>query len=202
MQFKCKSKVLKNSISLVEKAVSQKSSLPILENIFLELKDTTLTLRSNNLEIGIENDIKLDQVTKDGSVLVKAKTLSGIVSKIDDTDISFCVDEKQTLSIKGQQVNFDILGSDAKDYPVFPVIDAGISFSVSSEELKEMIRHTIISVSYDETKQFLNGILVKSEEDKLCFVATDGYRLALKTCFMPLLKIISQQLFLIKQLMN
>ena len=38
MQFKCKSDDLKKSIAIVEKAVSQKSSLPVLENIFLELK--------------------------------------------------------------------------------------------------------------------------------------------------------------------
>ena len=160
MQFTCKAKELKNSISLVEKAVSQKSSLPILENIYIEMKDKTLTLRANNLEIGIENDLVLDDSHQDGSILIKAKTLSGIVSKIDDSSINFKVDENQLLSIKGNQADFDILCSDAKDYPVFPKVDEGISLTVNSSELKEMIKHTIIAVSYDDTKQFLNGILV------------------------------------------
>lgn len=184
MQFTCKAKELKNSISLVEKAVSQKSSLPILENIYIEMKDKTLTLRANNLEIGIENDLVLDDSHQDGSILIKAKTLSGIVSKIDDSSINFKVDENQLLSIKGNQADFDILCSDAKDYPVFPKVDEGISLTVNSSELKEMIKHTIIAVSYDDTKQFLNGILVKNDGDKLYFVATDGYRLGLKSSFM------------------
>ena len=97
MEFKCKSKELRNSISLVEKAVTQKSSLHILENIYLELKNSTLTLRANNLEIGIENYMTLDESTQEGTVLIKAKTLSGIISKIDDQEIDLKVDENQTM---------------------------------------------------------------------------------------------------------
>ena len=82
MQFKCKSEKLKHSIAVVEKAVSQKSSLPVLENIFLELKGTQLKLRGNNLEIGIENGMNIEEPVAEGSILVKAKTLSSIFSKM------------------------------------------------------------------------------------------------------------------------
>ena len=37
MKFLCESSVLKKGITIVEKAVSQRSSLPVLENIYLEL---------------------------------------------------------------------------------------------------------------------------------------------------------------------
>ncbi len=185
MQFKCQSDKLKHSIAVVEKAVSQKSSLPVLENIFLELKGTQLKLRGNNLEIGIENGINIDEPISEGSILVKAKTLSSIISKIDDNNIEISVDETQRLSIKGEKVDFDILGSHTQDYPVFPSIDEGFSFSLKVTDLQSLIRHTLIAVSYDETKQFLNGILVKNTQDKLLFVATDGYRLALKNHTIP-----------------
>tara|TARA_B100000427_G_scaffold279854_1_gene250206 strand:- start:19761 stop:20888 length:1128 start_codon:yes stop_codon:yes gene_type:complete len=185
MQFKCQSDKLKHSIAVVEKAVSQKSSLPVLENIFLELKGTQLKLRGNNLEIGIENGINIDEPISEGSILVKAKTLSSIISKIDDNNIEISVDETQRLSIKGEKVDFDILGSHTQDYPVFPSIDEGFSFSLKVNDLQSLIRHTLIAVSYDETKQFLNGILVKNTQDKLLFVATDGYRLALKNHTIP-----------------
>mgnify|MGYP001465967202 CR=1 FL=1 len=185
MQFTCKSDELRKSIALVEKAVSQKSSLPVLENIFLELKGTFLKLRGNNLEIGIENGFFIENSSGDGCVLIKAKTLSGIVSKLSDNNVSISVDEDQKLAIKGNQVDFDILGSNAQDYPVFPTIDEGTSFSLKVEEVRELIKHTIIAVSYDETKQFLNGIMIKNEQDKLLFVSTDGYRLALKHQTIP-----------------
>jgi DNA polymerase III subunit beta len=185
MQFTCKSDELRKSVALVEKAVSQKSSLPVLENIFLELKGTFLKLRGNNLEIGIENGFFIENSSGDGCVLIKAKTLSGIISRLSDENVSISVDENQNLAIKGSQVDFDILGSDAQDYPVFPAIDDGFSLSLSVGELRDLIKHTIIAVSYDETKQFLNGIMIKNEQDKLLFVSTDGYRLALKQQTIP-----------------
>lgn len=185
MQFTCKSDELRKSVALVEKAVSQKSSLPVLENIFLELKGTFLKLRGNNLEIGIENGFFIEDSSGDGCVLIKAKTLSGIISKLSDENVSISVDENQKLAIKGSQVDFDILGSNAQDYPVFPTIDEGTNLSLTVEELRDLIKHTIIAVSYDETKQFLNGIMIKNEQDKLLFVSTDGYRLALKHQTVP-----------------
>tara|TARA_Y100000748_G_C15441384_1_gene467299 strand:+ start:40 stop:1167 length:1128 start_codon:yes stop_codon:yes gene_type:complete len=185
MQFKCQSEKFKHSIAVVEKAVSQKSSLPVLENIFLELKGTQLKLRGNNLEIGIENGMNIEDPVSEGSILVKAKTLSSIFSKIDDNAVLISVDETQKLSIKGEKVDFDILGSHTQDYPVFPSVDEGFTFSLKVKALQELIRHTLIAVSYDETKQFLNGILIKNNQDKLLFVSTDGYRLALKKHTIP-----------------
>ena len=185
MQFKCNSGKLKESIAIVEKAVSQKSSLPVLENIFLELKGSHLKLRGNNLEIGIENGLVIDEPGVEGSILVKAKTLSSIFSKIDDNIVSISVDDSQKLSIKGEKVDFDILGSHTQDYPVFPSIDEGFTFSFKAQDIQQLIKHTIIAVSYDETKQFLNGILIKNIQDKLILVSTDGYRLALKSQTIP-----------------
>ena len=52
MRFSCQSQELQKGISIVEKAVSQRSSLPVLENIYFEITDNQLKLRGNNLEIG------------------------------------------------------------------------------------------------------------------------------------------------------
>ena len=75
MEFTCKSKQLKDAIGVVEKAIAAKSSLPVLENVYLELENGSLTLRGNNLEIGIENNISIEQPTQNGKVLLKAKYL-------------------------------------------------------------------------------------------------------------------------------
>ena len=63
----------------------------------------------------------------------------------------------------------------------FQILRKVILFSITAGELLELIKHTIFSVSFDETKQFLNGILISTDADSLSFVATDGFRLALKT---------------------
>ena len=123
MEFTCKSRDLRSAINIVEKAISTKSSVPILENIFISLTDGVLTLRGNNLEIGIENTIQLDQPIRNGSVLLKVKTLSSLISKIDNEFISFKMDESQKVSIQSEKISLCILGADISEYPSFPSIE-------------------------------------------------------------------------------
>ena len=107
MEFTCKSKELRSAISIVEKAISAKSSVPILENIFFSLNDGVLTLRGNNLEIGIENTLQLDQPIRNGSVLLKVKTLSSLIAKLDNEFVSFSMDDNQKVNIKTLKVKWN-----------------------------------------------------------------------------------------------
>lgn len=182
MKFICNSAKLQKAIGIVEKAISSRTSLPILENIFFELNEGRLKLRANDLEIGIENVTTVDQSQADGKILLKAKTISNIVSKFQNLPISFQVDSNNKVIINVEnRVDFDIMGTHPDDYPVFPSVEEGIRIKLTVAEIKELIRTTIFSVSFDETKPFLNGILIKNDQDKLLFVSTDGYRLSLRS---------------------
>ena len=180
MKFTCNSSRLQKSISIVEKAISTRTSLPILENIFLELNGDQLTLRGNDLEIGIEHKIAVENAQGQGVTLVKAKTISSILSKLSKQSLDIEVTDDHKMILRAGKVDFDLLCTAPEEYPVFPSIEAGISFQVPAEKLMDYIRYTIFSVSFDETKQFLNGILIKAESDRVNFVTTDGYRLSLR----------------------
>ena len=181
MKFKCKANNLQKGIGIVEKAVSTRSSLPVLENIFIEVLDNKLVLRGNDLEIGIQKTIDLE-TSEVGKVLVRAKTMGSIVSKLADSNVDISVDATNKLIIRSDKhADFDLLGTNSEEYPVFPEIESGIKLQIKIEQLRNLIKHTIYSVSLDETKQFLNGILIKNEQQKLVFVSTDGYRLSVKS---------------------
>ncbi len=180
MKFKCHSSQLQKAIQMVERIVAQRNTLPIMENIYFELNNGVLTLRGNDLEVGIETKIKPDEATRDGKVLIKGKTIASIVSKINTQNIEVSVDENQKVIIHSDSVDFDIHGGAVTDYPVFPSVESGTSFSLPAEQLRLLIRYTIFSVSFEETKQFLNGILMDYENGVLNFVSTDGYRLSLR----------------------
>ena len=180
MKFKCSSSLLQKGVNIVEKAVSQKTNLPIMENIFMELKDHKLKMMGNDLELGIEYFIPIENIEQEGAVLLKAKTISSIVSKLDNQLLSLQVDENKKIIINADKVDFNILGTDVSEYPVFPQVEDGLSFELEVRDLKELLKYTIFAVSFDETKEFLNGILIKNEDDYLYFVSTDGYRLSLK----------------------
>ncbi len=180
MKFTCDSDEFKTGISVVEKAISSRPSMPILDNIYFELGNEQLCLRGNDLEIGIEQVIPISNVESTGKVLLKAKTISHIVSKMNKQTVCFSAIDG-SVNIKSEQADFDLLGLAPDDYPVFPDVQDGVDVQLSVGDIKDLIKHTLSSVSTDDTKQFLNGILMKSEADKIFFIATDGYRLSLKT---------------------
>ena len=79
MEFKCVKADLHNAIQIAEKAVSTRSTLPIIGNILLEAAGGKLKISSNDLELGIELSIDAS-VKQEGAVLAPAKMFSSIVS--------------------------------------------------------------------------------------------------------------------------
>lgn len=180
MKFNCSSQDLTKQVLIVEKAVSTRTTIPALKNMFLELNDDILTMRGNDLEIGIEVKLPVE-AEAEGIVLLQAKTMSSIVTRLSHGTVFFDKEYENKVVIKSDDVEFDLLNSPINDYPDFPDIESGIQIHLKVEEIQQLIRHTIFAISMDETKPFLKGALVKNESDSLFFVATDGYRLSLKS---------------------
>ena len=179
MKFSCKSKDLQKGISVVEKAISLRTPLQIMENIFLSTADNKLTLVGNNLEVGIQYEIPIENLQESGRILIKAQTISNVISKMEDQNVDVSVDLNQKVLIHSGGVDFDLHGQDINDYPVLPNIESGIKFTLSADQLSALIKHTFFSVCYDDAKPFLNGVFIKAVNQKLTFVATDGFRMAM-----------------------
>ncbi|MDR1114086.1 MAG: DNA polymerase III subunit beta [Candidatus Margulisbacteria bacterium] len=181
MEFKCVKTDLNNAIQVVEKAVSIRSTVAqIAGNILLEAKGQSLKLTANDMEIGIEFAIDTN-VIEGGAVLAPAKTLSSIISKLSEGEVSFKVDGNHNILITSKQSKPNIYGLAIDDFPVLSKVTSGKNLKIEADVLRDMIRQSIIAVSFDEGKPFLNGILIEKEKNELCFVATDGFRLAKKT---------------------
>jgi len=102
MKFSCQSDQLQKAVNLVEKAISNRTSLPVMENIYLQLENNKLLLRGNDLEVGIEYSIAVENVIEDGSVLIRANTFSNIISKMDNDKIEITVDDQKKVVIKSE----------------------------------------------------------------------------------------------------
>ena len=170
-------------VNTVCKSISNRTTLPILENIYMKLTDNNeLLMRGNDLELGIEYLLPVDVETTSNSkdVLIKSNTLSDIISKMSSDKITLSLDEQFKTNIQTNNVDFDIFGVSSSEYPEFPKIEKDVQFNLKSDVLLNLIRHTIFSVSYDETKQFLNGIKIESKNNRCDFISTDGFRLSIK----------------------
>jgi len=184
MEFTCEKKDLQAGVSAVEKIVTTRSTLPIIGYILFEAKKSGLKISANNLEIGITLGIKA-KVDKEGSILVPAKTLSGIVSKLPDTKVAFKLTEKGTIKISFSQSNFNVHTLPSDEFPVLPKVKEGKTFTIEPKLFAAMIKQTIFSVSSSEDKYVLTGVLLDfgksaqgGDNSNFRMISTDGYRLA------------------------
>ncbi len=182
MKFSVNRSELTLGVNTVCKAISNRTTLPVLENLFLELDNNKIVMRGNDLELGIEYILPVNVLESSNStgVLVKANTLNEILSKLNSDDVDIELNDQLKCNIKSSAIDFDIHGISVSEYPQFPEIEKDVQFELNSAVLLDLIKHTIFSVSYDETKQFLNGIKIESKANRCDFISTDGFRLSLK----------------------
>ena len=181
MFFKCDSGLFAQAVQIIERGVSQRSTLPVLGNILLEVgADSKLTLSSNSLDLGMQMEIPV-KTMKPGKILAPAKMISGIAAKLPEGELSLEVNPNQHIRIEVGSSKFLVHGLAASDFPelMYPKQAAHMEFP--SETLSSVIKQTIFAVSADESKPFLNGILFDISGSELRLVSTDGYRLALRS---------------------
>lgn len=167
-------------IQKVDKAVSNKTTLPILTGICFETVDnSTLKLSATDLEIGIECSIKCN-VEKPGAVVLSASMFSEIIKKLPEQEISLEVTDNHKAKITCGNSYFNISGSSIEDFPKLPEIKQEKVIKISQGLFKDMIKQTIFAVSTDETRHVLMGELLEINNDSLKLVALDGYRIAIR----------------------
>jgi DNA polymerase-3 subunit beta len=183
MEFTCEKSDLQKGVSAVERIVAARSTLPIVSYVLFQADKTGLRLSANNLDLGVELGLPA-KVTKEGAILVPAKTLGGIVSRLPDTKISFKLTEKGTIIISFGQSNFNVHTLPPDEFPALPKVKDGKTFSLPTNLFASMIKQTIFSVSSSEDKHVLTGVLLDlgkgmvGDDSSIRLVATDGYRLA------------------------
>jgi len=178
MKFLCKRSDLSHGVQTVLNAVSTRNTLPILANILFEAEDNTLRLTTTDLEVSIKCQIPAE-VLDSGSITIPAKRLSEIVRELPDSDITVSVNDNSLVTLVCEKSIFKINGLPKDDYPVLPKVKNEKGFNLAKRSLQDMIKKTIFSVSTDETRYVLNGVLFTVEDDVMRMVSTDGHRLAL-----------------------
>jgi len=172
---------LGQGLQVVSRAVSSRTTLPILNNVLLQTTDTGLQLTATNLEIGIRQVIPAE-VAEEGGITVPARLLTDFVTSHPDEPLAMTLDKKtQSLALKSNRFDASIRGIDPADFPPVPSGLEGRKVKVDPAELKDAIEQTVIAASSDEGRPVLTGVYVHLNGGKATFAATDGHRLAVKT---------------------
>lgn len=179
MKIICEKHKLINSINIVLKAISSKTTMPILECLIIEVSSDTIKLIANDLEIGIETILE-GNIIETGTIALNAKMFFDIIRKLSDSDITIESDDNYKTTILSDKAKFTIYGLSGEDFPYLPDVEKKDPVSLSQFSLKEIIRQTVFSISDSDSSKIMSGLLFEINDNNLKVVSLDGHRISIR----------------------
>ena len=185
MRFIIQRDHLVQSVQDVMKAITSRTTIPILTGIKIVASEEGVTLTGSDSDISIESfipkeedDKEIIEIKQPGSIVLQARFFSDMVKKLPSDFVEIEVQNHLQTVIRSGNSEFDLIGLDAEEYPHLPQIEEENVFKIPTDLLKAMIRQTSFAVSTSETRPVLTGVNWKVENNELYCIATDSHRLA------------------------
>jgi DNA polymerase-3 subunit beta len=172
---------LARGLSVVSRAVSNRSTLPVLANVLLKTEDAGLKLTATNLEIGITYWVP-GKIETDGATTVPAKLLTDLVNSLpagERVDLALLAGD--ILHLKSGRFETHIKGIDADEFPAIGAAGERPTTRIAQNVLRRALAETAFAAASDEARPILTGVLARFEGDQLTLAAADNYRIAVKT---------------------
>jgi DNA polymerase-3 subunit beta len=171
---------LAHGLSIVSRAVSPRSTLPVLANVLLATDEGRLRLSATNLELGITCWIPA-QISEEGSITIPARTIVDLVGTFSPDTVDMTLDERtQTLNLVCNSSIHDIKGIDAQDFPPMPVTDLSEGIELNLADFKDMIQQVAFAASTDEARPVLQGVKMDVVDNEITLASTDGFRISVR----------------------
>ena len=161
MKFTCSQAAFLRAVNTCSKAVSTRTTIPILKGILINVENGRAKMTSSDLNMSIETSFDV-QNYENGSAVVPAKLLGSRV-----------------LSLNCLGSDFDIVSLPADEFPIVGGVNSKEFFEINKDEFKDLINKTVFSASIDEKKGILTGCLLNINKDQIEAVALDGFRMAI-----------------------
>ncbi len=186
MKVSCLQENLAEGLSIVGRAVSPRSTLPVLGNVLLETDGGRLRISATDLEVGINCWIGA-KVDEDGATTVPARTFIDLVNALPPgrVDLELVV-RTQTLNLRAARSEANIKGIDAQEFPIVTVpADGAEGIPTEPDVLREAVEQVAFAAATDESRPILTGVLAQFENQRLTLAAADGFRLSVRSVEMP-----------------
>ncbi|MET0958705.1 MAG: DNA polymerase III subunit beta [Psychrobacillus psychrotolerans] len=185
MKFEVMRDSLLEGLSDVIKAVSSKTTIPILTGLKLEITNKGLYITGSDSDITIQTFIPVEKngeqvisITEPGSIVLQARVFNEIVRKLPTNNVEIEVTNQFQTHIRSGKSEFNLIGLDASEYPMLPEIEEERQFFIPSDLLKSIIKETVFAVSTSESRPVLTGVNWQVKDGELHCIATDSHRLA------------------------
>ncbi len=179
MKITCEKNSLLKGVNTVMKAVSSKTTMPILECILIDASSDEIKFTANDMELGIETKVE-GTISEKGIVALEARLFSEIIRKLPESDVTITTDTNLSTLITCEKAKFSIMGRDGEDFSYLPFVEKDSCISISQFTLKELIRQTIFSIAQNESNKMMTGELFEINQDQLRVVSLDGHRISIR----------------------
>ena len=157
-----------------ERIAPRFSTIEILQCTYLQAAQDTLTVASGNLEIALEQRLPA-QIEAEGSVVVKAPLLSGMLRLLDGERVTFQT-KNGKLVVSSGNAEYAIPVMDTAQYPRMEIPCPAATVPVSG--IPSLTKRTAFAVSEDTSRPMLKCVNLIFGADGLQAVSTDSFRIA------------------------
>lgn len=185
MKVSCLQENLVRGLGIVARAVSTRSTLPVLGNVLIATEDGRIKLSATNLEVVITCWIGA-KVEEAGAITIPARTFSDLIGALPQEPVALALNEStQTLHISCARTEANIKGIDAQEFPLVPEPDREDRIRLETDVFRHMITQVAFAAAMDDTRPMLTGVSTKFEESQVLMAATDGFRLSVRSAQIP-----------------
>jgi len=180
MKFVVSSTELLSHLQAISRVISNKSTLPILDNFLFDLKDNKLVLTASDLEVTMVTSLDLENVDGEGIIAMPSRILLETLKKFPEQPLNFEINmDTYAVDIVTEKGKFSVVGQNGEDFPELPGLDLDKSsrLQVSVDLLQMGINKTLFATADDELRPVMNGILVELSPENMTFVASDSHKL-------------------------
>src|SRR5436305_801048 len=182
MKIVCSQDQLNRGLNIVGKAVTTRTTLPVLNNILLATDEGRLKLTATNLEVGITYWLPCKSVEEEGAITVPARLLQEFVSSLPNDLITVDANESNyNIHLTCARTDANIRGIDAEEFPTLPKLTGAPLVTIPAALLREMITQVSFAASRDDNRPVLAGVLLSFKGRQVIMAAADGFRLAVRT---------------------
>jgi len=180
MKFVISSTELLGHLQAIGRVISNKNTLPILDNFLFQLSNNELKITASDLETTLITSINLENVTDEGSIAIPARILTDTLKEFPDQPLTFDINtESFGIIITTDNGKYNVVGQNGEDFPQLPVIkdDQKTSIQLAADVLLSGITKTLFATADDELRPVMNGIFIELSSENMTFVASDAHKL-------------------------
>ena len=180
MKFVVSSTALLNVLQTSSKVVSNKNTLPILDNFLFDLKEGVLKITASDLETTLIGSLKVDNMEEEGLIAVPVKLMLDSLKEFSEQPLTIEANESTwEIQVSWKTGKLTIPGTSGLSYPNLPELnpESRRELDADADMLLTGINKTIFATADDELRPVMNGVYINIESQSITFVATDAHKL-------------------------